>query len=231
MSESNTFHTWTNYWGLLHTEIFEGSTLAVYGFESETQSVKTEHSFTNEKALFGFVHSGRLNLNSLGLECTVQKGQWFCVSGEGARITLAPQSRAFVVTDSAHKALTSMGGPVESEGRLKYIDGCTDTLLYSPPVQGDPCLNLLHFPTSVNQTMHIHPSSRIGMVSAGVGACTTPDGEIPLTSGMIFILPKNTPHRFLTKESTLDVVTFHPDSDWGPTHEKHPMINRTWVVD
>ena len=25
------------------------------------------------------------------------------------------------------------------------------------------------------------------------------------------------------------VVAFHPDSDFGPTHEVHPMINRTIV--
>jgi hypothetical protein len=25
------------------------------------------------------------------------------------------------------------------------------------------------------------------------------------------------------------VVAYHPDSDYGPTHEAHPMINRTVV--
>jgi hypothetical protein len=27
----------------------------------------------------------------------------------------------------------------------------------------------------------------------------------------------------------MDVVPYHPDSDWGPTHEEHPMVNRTLV--
>lgn len=231
MNKSPTFHMWKNYWGLLHQEKFANSTLSVYGFETETQSAKNEYHFTQAKSLFGFVHSGQVSLTSKSLRWTIQEGQWFCVSGQDTEINLAPASRLYVVSDDQHQALTSMGGPVEAEGRLHYIDGCTDTLLYSPPVQGDPCLNLLHFPSSVNQSMHTHPSSRIGIVSAGSGACTTPDKEIPLVSGMIFVLPKDTPHRFLTRENTLDVVTFHPDSDWGPTHEKHPMINRTWLVE
>jgi hypothetical protein len=28
----------------------------------------------------------------------------------------------------------------------------------------------------------------------------------------------------------MDVIAFHPDSDWGPTDEKHPMLNRTYLV-
>jgi hypothetical protein len=27
----------------------------------------------------------------------------------------------------------------------------------------------------------------------------------------------------------MDVVPYHPDSDWGPSHEEHPMVNRTLV--
>jgi hypothetical protein len=27
----------------------------------------------------------------------------------------------------------------------------------------------------------------------------------------------------------LRVIAYHPDSDFGPTHEDHPMINRTMV--
>ena len=27
----------------------------------------------------------------------------------------------------------------------------------------------------------------------------------------------------------MDVVAFHPDSDWGPTDAAHPMLNRTYV--
>ena len=27
----------------------------------------------------------------------------------------------------------------------------------------------------------------------------------------------------------MDVIAYHPDSDWGPTHREHPMLNRTLV--
>ena len=27
----------------------------------------------------------------------------------------------------------------------------------------------------------------------------------------------------------MDVVAYHPDSDTGPTHDDHPMLNRTIV--
>ena len=27
----------------------------------------------------------------------------------------------------------------------------------------------------------------------------------------------------------MDVVAYHPDSDFGPTHEEHPMVNRTRI--
>jgi Cu/Ag efflux pump CusA len=36
-------------------------------------------------------------------------------------------------------------------------------------------------------------------------------------------------HRFITDTHTMDVIAYHPDSDWGPTHDEHPMVNRTWV--
>jgi hypothetical protein len=26
------------------------------------------------------------------------------------------------------------------------------------------------------------------------------------------------------------VIAYHPDSDFGPTHENHPMVNRTIVT-
>ena len=27
----------------------------------------------------------------------------------------------------------------------------------------------------------------------------------------------------------MDVIAYHPDSDWGPTDVEHPMVNRTLV--
>jgi len=132
-----------------------------------------------------------------------------------------------------HSAMFAIGGPVEGgQGRLPYIDGCTDSLLLSPAVKGAPCLNHLHFPPRVVQTQHTHPSGRSGVVVRGKGTCVCGDGNIrmPLEPGMAFIIPANVLHAFeTTDDQELDVIAFHPDSDFGPSFDDHPMINRTIV--
>lgn len=136
-------------------------------------------------------------------------------------------------------------GELEEEGRLKYIDGCTDSLLIPPIKMGDPCFNHLHFPEGINQTQHTHPSNRIGIVTNGSGVCHTPFGDLPLAKDMIFIIREwdgksyskgrngdmfpNGQHSFETFNHPMDVVAFHPDSDFGATDIDHPMINRTIV--
>lgn len=152
-----------------------------------------------------------------------------------------------------YRALFAIGGPVDADGlgndsvlmgRLPYIDGCTDTLLIAPVVKGAACLNHLHFPPGIAQTHHTHPSGRVGMVIAGSGVCVTKrplrddedvdDGpktdETPLKPGTVFVIPTDVVHAFRTSQSdTLDVIAFHPDSDFGATPQDHPMVNRTIV--
>jgi len=134
----------------------------------------------------------------------------------------------------------ALGGPIEAgEGRLPYIDGCTDSLLLSPAVKGAPCLNHLHFPRGILQTRHTHPSGRAGMVIRGKGVCiydsSNGTGErklekVPLEPGTAFVIPAHLVHAFeTTSGEELDVVAFHPDSDFGPSSINHPMINRTIV--
>jgi len=122
-------------------------------------------------------------------------------------------------------------GPVETTGRLKYIDGCTDTLLISPLKKGEACLNHLHFPQGIQQTMHTHPSVRIGTVWSGEGICYTDKGQHKLQPGVGWYLPVNGQHCFHTSDSHMDVIAWHPDTDTGPQDENHPMINRTYVND
>jgi hypothetical protein len=50
-----------------------------------------------------------------------------------------------------------------------------------------------------------------------------------LTPGQVFHIPPEELHAFQTEDSSMDVVAFHPDSDFGPEHDNHPMINRTFV--
>ena len=119
------------------------------------------------------------------------------------------------------------GGPIESTGRLTYIDGCTDTLLVCPPRLGAPCLNHLHIPARTDQSFHTHPSDRLGAILSGNGWCDTPNGTFELAAGVAWYIPTGCEHRFRTGSASLDVIAWHPDSDFGPTDDNHPMINRT----
>jgi hypothetical protein len=152
-------------------------------------------------------------------------GMYFCFTGPGrinSDSAIAIERRGFV-------GLNMVGGPVEKSGRLAYIDGCTDTLLIGPPVLGDPCFNLLHFPKHIDQTMHTHPSLRCGITISGKGVARFPDGEVPLEPGMCWFLETSGHHAFYTTDSELLVTAWHPDSDTGPNRDDHPMLNRTIV--
>ena len=129
---------------------------------------------------------------------------------------------------AGHRGLFVVGGPVESAGRLRYIDGCSDTLLVAPTVRGDPCLNYLHLPAGVVQTDHEHPSLRAGIVLRGDGTCVVGDRAERLSPGTVFVLEAGTTHRFESGSRTLEIVAWHPDSDFGPTDDDHPMLNRTF---
>lgn len=156
---------------------------------------------------------------------TVKAGMYFCLEPPFKLIG----GRGFGVCLDGHRAFNLIGGPIEAVGRLNYIDGCTDSLLISPIMLGDPCLNHLHFPPNIRQTMHTHPSNRVGCVIRGKGRCVTPTEEIPLVPGKVFCIPKDGHHCFYTDSDSMDVVAWHPDSDFGPKHEQHPMVNRTFV--
>lgn len=158
----------------------------------------------------------------------ILKPEMFFVWPGSGRI-LTDKSQGLVISRLEYQGLRQIGGPLEKQGRLRYIDGCTDTLLVCPPRLGEPCLNHLHIPPHTNQSPHTHPSERIGVILRGSGECRTPDGVYRLTPGMGWRIPTGCLHSFFTEEESLDVVAWHPDSDFGPTDENHPMINRTFL--
>ncbi len=133
------------------------------------------------------------------------------------------------ITLTGYRALRHIGGPLEATGRLRYIDGCSDTLLIGPLRCGEPCLNHLHIPPGTDQTPHTHPSARIGVILRGSGECRTPNGAYPLQPGMGWYIPTGCLHSFYTQGEALDVIAWHPDSDFGPRDDDHPMINRTLI--
>ena len=178
------------------------------------------HSWRNAEeglSVYGFVTEGPATLTRLGAThfvCTLETGMYFAcpggceVRGGAGILSLAPDGPA-----GAHRALFALGGPVAAgPGRLPYIDGCTDTLLLSPPRRGAPCLNHLHFPPAVKQTRHTHPSGRTGVVIAGEGVCVV-DGagggeqrRVPLRPGTAFVIPTDLPHAFETVTLTLTLT-------------------------
>jgi mannose-6-phosphate isomerase-like protein (cupin superfamily) len=180
----------------------------------------------SRSAFFGFVADGPAELRTAAGSFTLSQGMYFAADDT----VEVKGGRGIVVERVSGTVMFMLGGPVETDGRLKYIDGCTDSLLVPPVRMGDPCLNLLSFPTGIDQTMHTHPSDRIGLVYSGAGVCITPQGETQLTPGTIFRIPAEGLHKFRTNQSRMRVIAYHPDSDFGPTDEVHPMVNRT-VVD
>lgn len=142
---------------------------------------------------------------------------------------LEGDGRALVVSMDNYACPRLKGGPVEQEGRLRYVDGCSATILLSPPVKGEPCFNFMHLPGKIAQTMHTHESVRIGLILSGEGICETPAKTFDFTAGTVFIIPPNTQHSFQSPNGTLRIVIFHPDSDTGPTHDDHTMLNSTFI--
>lgn len=180
--------------------------------------------------IFGVVVDGISRLRRNDMLHELDRGQWFAIdTAEKARLETFDISKILLICATGRSNLFQVGGPIELIGRLRYIDGCTDTILVHPWKLGQPCLNHLHFPPGINQTMHTHPSDRVGAVVGGHGWCETPEGTTRLDVGTVFRIPADGLHRFITEAGSMDVIAFHPDSDTGPTDDDHPMVNRTMV--
>lgn len=172
---------------------------------------------------FAFIQQGPTQLRCEAGEFQLQTGMYLSVPGP---LELSAGA-GLIATRLGYAGFFHVGGPAEQCGRLRYIDGCTDSLLIPPVVLGDPCLNLLHLPPHVQQTPHTHPSFRVGLVIDGNGECRTDAGRLPLQPGQVFLIRAGALHSFHTQADCLRIVAYHPDSDFGPTHDNHPMINRT----
>ncbi len=149
-----------------------------------------------------------------------------CVSN--AAIINGPGS-ALISSRLGYRGLNTFGGPTENMGRLRYIDGCSSTVLIAPPKKGDPCFNYLYIPAGINQTAHTHPTLRVGYILEGNGIIKLEDKTLVLQENSFFCLPPDMLHSFHTNKESLKIVIYHPDSEVGPSDEEHPMLNRTIV--
>lgn len=197
----------------------------VFGFFPDREELCIEEPGT----VFGFCWTGEVSFTVDGRAKSVSEGEYFSFPFED-RLIIEGGGCGFGVLRLGYFGLFHVGGPVETRGRLKYIDGCSDSLLIAPPLRGDPCFNLLHFPAGIDQTKHTHPSIRAGLIHHGCGVCHTATGTEDLLPGKMFILYPDAIHAFSTVGTNgMTLTVFHPDSDFGPTHDEHPMLNRTIV--
>lgn len=196
----------------------------LYGFQNGTLVFAEKKS-----TLLGYVAKGKTIILVDDDTYVLKTGMYFSIPLSNFKKISIVGGEGFIAERIDYIGLFLIGGPTEKVGRLKYIDGCTDSLLIPPVKLGDPCFNLLVFPANTNQTSHTHPSLRLGMVVKGSGECVTPHGNIKLEVGKIFIIPTEKEHSFKTSKEEMTVIAYHPDSDFGPTDEDHPMINKTIV--
>lgn len=176
--------------------------------------------------VYGYVLRGRVDVVHGESRHSLREGSYF--SGSDLKIDSSAGSVATIIRLGFRGQFVV--GSVERKGRLSYIDGCSDSMLVYPPRKGDPVFNHLHFPGGIVQTQHTHPSIRLGIVIRGEGEAFGPGWTIPLVSGSAFILEEQELHSFRTKPGVpMDVLAYHPDSDWGPVDGDHPMLNRTYI--
>jgi len=114
-------------------------------------------------------------------------------------------------------------------GNLTYIDGGTNTTAIGPGRLGDPVVNYVHFPANMYQTLHTHPSHRIGMIIKGRGKVELDNEIYEVIEGETFFMRRNELHNFITEDSEVILYVFAPDSGTGPTDEINPLKIRTYI--
>ena len=187
---------------------------------------------------FGAVLTGSIDLEGDNRLCNTQVLHNSFFSGQFRSLFISDATELCLIKVPTYRA-PIVQGIIEPSGRLKYIDGAYNSLLMSPPKKGEPCLNALYMTGKIDQTPHTHPSTRIGFIlrgqvivriwdKEGEGANVT--HEWVLTQGDAWFMEQETIHSFHTTETDdMCLFAFHPDSDFGPTDEEAPMINRTII--
>ena len=115
-------------------------------------------------------------------------------------------------------------------GNLSYIDGGSNTTAINPGRLGDPVVNYVHFPAHMYQTLHTHPSHRIGFILKGNGRVELDNNQFHhINEGDIFYMRRNTLHNFICDDEDVILFVFAPDSGTGPTDEVNPLKIRTYI--
>jgi hypothetical protein len=179
--------------------------------------------------MYWYSLAGTARIRTKGFDVTADVGTFGACPGP---FDVVCQGLVIMFERISYRGLVS-AGRLEDRGRLAFMDGCSDTVLIAPPQAGDPVLNHLHIPSTVKQSPHFHTSDRLGVVTGGSGVAwigRDDVSEVRLQRGSIFCVEAHEVHSFETNEESLDIVVFHPDSDWGPTDAVHPMRTRSVLL-
>lgn len=115
-------------------------------------------------------------------------------------------------------------------GNLSYMDGGTNTTAINPGRLGDPVINYVHFPAGMYQTLHTHPSHRVGLILSGNGKIELDNNQyFEVKQGDAFYMRRNCLHNFITTNEPVILLVFAPDSGTGPTDEVNPLKVRTYI--
>jgi hypothetical protein len=192
------------------------------------KKVIVQHEYIGWATMMGFC-LGEATVQVGETRYKLKQNQYFSFPVKCQDVLIEPEGDIFVVFRLGFLGHDLIGTQdITKQGRLSYIDGCSDSLMVYPPRLGDPTLNYLYFPTNIMQSFHTHPSIRIGCVIDGEGVSDTCKST-PLKVGTFFCLDEHEYHRFKTESSSMRVIAYHPDGDWGPTDENHTMLNRTYI--
>lgn len=203
-------------------------------YPSRLEVLEGHHEINNGMGTsYGFVVAGKTEITAPGLRIRAEQGTFFSVPGD---FLIETSGQVVLIQRFGYRGLL-IAGRIEDAGRLRYI-GCSSTILVPPPRMGDPVFNHLHIPPGFDQAQHTHPSIRLGVIAKGSGIAYSSGyngagaWEEPLKPGTVFLLDAHELHSFSTVGSKegLDVVTYHPDSDWGPTDGEHPMLTKTHLA-
>jgi hypothetical protein len=191
-------------------------------------NVTVDHEYIGWATMMGFSF-GNCTIDVGTVRYILKPNQYFSFPVKSQDVVIDTETDLFAVFRLGFLGHDLIGTQdVRSQGKLSYIDGCSDSLMVYPPRLGDPTLNYLHFPSNIEQSYHTHPSIRIGCVVSGAGISDTKVAT-PLTAGTFFCLEEHELHRFKTIDRSMKVIAYHPDGDWGPTDENHSMLNRTYI--
>ena len=228
--EHNEFFTFPDYWGELAKDD-DGNTIHGYHAGNIDAGPTLEIVLpASDGAVYGFLVIGEANIEFGGRDIEIGPGTWFTTES-GVNMWLASDDARLLLIQKAGYRGMNVVGVLQPDGRLNYINGAKDTQLFGPLRYGEPVCNALYMTPGIHQTMHTHPSTRAGIIVAGKAYCETPAAKHALEPGVIFYLPTNGRHKFRTDETNkpLTLFAWHPDSDFGPKDEDHPMLNRTIV--